>query len=266
MERDEDNILMDLTNDELDSNFMNALGEPSSRDKQYGDNIHEEIGRTIKNILLEGLTKAKKEELLESFLIPNNCKLLDAPKLNLEMVGLLSAVSKNRDKLLLDRQQELGIGIAGICQVIHYMSKDDYDKFVIIKKLSDVSRILSNLHFQYTETRRKLINPTLDKSLVESLKGNKREEFLYSDLDASVKAFSALKRTANVFKPKLNTQARPFQPKNFQQPVRRWNPNLGPPAKGSVRGGVQKRNLPRQPRQVQDFRQTGPIRGRARYP
>lgn len=105
-------------------------------------------------------------------LVPVNCKLLDAPKLNIELQGVLNNPSKTRDNLLQERQQVMGLAISGLCQVIHNLSKKDFDKLNILKNLSDVSRVLSNLHHQYTETRGKLINPYLDKNLAESLQQN----------------------------------------------------------------------------------------------
>lgn len=226
--------------------------------------MHDQIYNTIKNIIVEGLPKQNKDKLLETLLVPRNCLLLDAPKLNIELQGVVNNPSKTRDKLLEERQQEMGLAIAGLCQVINEMSKKDYDKLNIIKKLSDVSRVLSNLHFQYTEIRRKLINPYLDKNLAESLKENKREAYLYSNLDDSVKSFATMRRASNVLKPKLTTQ---LKPKNYQTPPRRTNPNQAHPTRGSLRGGTHHRYQPRQPYKPQENRYAGPsMRGRAKYP
>ncbi|XP_048006346.1 uncharacterized protein LOC125241772 [Leguminivora glycinivorella] len=253
---------------ELDNEFLLALGESVGGTKQYGPEIHNEIYNTINKILLEGMPKEIKEKLTQTLLVPNNCKLLDAPRLNTELIGVMNNPSKARDKLLEDRQQELGLAIGSICAVINTMSKQEFNKYEIIKKLSDIARILCHLHFQYTEIRRRLVNPFLDKNLVESLKDNKREEFLYSNLDTSVKSYSAMKRAANVIKPKpVHTAKNQHTSKNFHQPPRRLHPaNQGYPMRGSYRG-AHRYNAPRQPFKPLDNRPAGPsVRGRAKYP
>ncbi|KAI8423658.1 hypothetical protein MSG28_012710 [Choristoneura fumiferana] len=251
----------------LDPEMLLALGEPTSGERLYGEKVNEQIYMTIKNILIEGLPKQNKEKIMESLLVPSNCKLLDAPKLNLQLLGLLNNPSKTRDKLLQERQQEMGLALANICQVIQQLSRKDFDKMNIVKKLSDTSRVLSNLHFQYTEIRRRLISPYLDKNLTESLKENKRDEYLYANLDDSLKSFSAIKRASSVLKPKGNMQAKTLQSKNFQAPPRRPIPNQAHPPRGSFRGGTQHRYQPRHPYKPQENRHAGPsLRGRANQP
>lgn len=250
---------------DLDNDILSALGETTSGEKPYGEKIHDQIFGTIKNILVEGLPKQNKDKLLESFLIPSNCKLLDAPKLNTELLGVLNDQAKTRDKLLQERQQEMGLAIGNICHVLDKLSKKEMDKITIIKNLSEVARVLSIQHFQYTEIRRKLITPFLDKNLSESLKENKRDLHLYTNLDDSVKSFSAIKRTSNVLKPK--TQPKSSQPKNLQAFPRRPTPNQPHPTRGRARGRPQNHYQPRHPYIPQNTNYVRPsLRGRARYP
>jgi hypothetical protein len=253
----------------LDGDFLSALGESTSGARLYGPEVHNEIYNTQSKILLEGLAKQNKQDLLEAVLIPSNCKLLDAPKLNSELTALLNAPSRSRDKLLEDRQQELGLAIGGISNILNSLSKKEIDKFNIIKQLTNVSRILCHLHFQYTEIRRKLVNPFLDRNLVESLKENKREEFLYSNLDTSVKSYSAIKRAANTIKTRPQAAKQHLQnAKNFQQPLRRpYLPNPVHQARGSYRGAhrFNSPRLPYRPQQEIKPHMMGQ-RGRARYP
>ncbi|KAL4711689.1 hypothetical protein ACJJTC_003456 [Scirpophaga incertulas] len=256
--------------DELDNSILSALGEPCTSKDQHGTNIHEEIVNTFKNILTDGLLKQRKEEILETMLIPGNCKLLHAPKLNIEIVGALSNPSKSRDNLLEERQKEIGLAIAGISQVINTMSRKEFDKLSLIKMLTDITRILSNLHHQYTEIRRKLVKPFFDKNLMEGLKNNKRGEFLYSDLDQSVKSFSALKRSSNMLKTKISTitsnnATLATSSKNYQQPVRRQNQY--PPLRGSYRGrGYYQPQPSYRPQTYRRNLQQPASRGRAKYP
>ncbi|CAH0686434.1 unnamed protein product [Spodoptera exigua] len=211
-----DSIIIDEEEDmELSSDIVSALGEVIGTQKEYGDDIHPSILKIIENILTEGLTKEQRETINKSALIPGNAKLLDAPKLNTEIIGLINQATRTRDTLMVARQQDLGLAIGTICQTIHDMTKKDYDKIKIIKMLGESARLLSNLHCQYTNIRKRLISPFLDKALQLNLKDNKRTEFLYSKLEETVKTTTAMKRAANILKPKNfsgNTAKKPPDP------------------------------------------------------
>lgn len=248
-----------------------ALGEPT-KDTGYGDEIHPNLALVMETILENGFTKAEKEKIVD-LKIPNNCKLLEAPKLNLELNGILTSAAKTRDKLLQERQQELGQSAAKIAQAIQSLSRKEFSKGEVIKKLGESSRLICNIHFQYTNIRRKLISPFLDRNLTESLKENRRGENLYSNLEDSVKSFSTIKRAVNVIKPKnmanktMGNNTNKRESKNYQQPRRQqyqYN-NQG------KRGAYHQRPQYHQQRQAYkppDSRhQAGPSnRGRAKYP
>ncbi|KAL4711794.1 hypothetical protein ACJJTC_005963 [Scirpophaga incertulas] len=224
----------------------------------------------INNILTEGLAKEERDKIIKSQLIPINGKLMEAPRLNVELAGVLSGPSKTRDSLLFNRQQDLGLAIAGVSQVINSLSKKDFDKLSIIRQLIDTSRLLSNLHFQHTEVRRKLINPFLEKSLGENLKHNKRDSFLFSSLDEAVKSHQTMKRASNALRPRPaltggtnSNRTSQSGPRNFQSPLRR-NQYQGHPERGQRRGQYPRRQ---QFRPLNQDKAAAPAsRGRARYP
>ncbi|KAL4721219.1 hypothetical protein ACJJTC_019544 [Scirpophaga incertulas] len=97
---------------DLDPDLLEALEEPSISQTDYGDEIHPQILARINNILTEGLAKEERDKIIKSQLIPINGKLMEAPRLNVELAGVLSGPSKTRDSLLFNRQQDLGLAIA----------------------------------------------------------------------------------------------------------------------------------------------------------
>ncbi|KAI8432187.1 hypothetical protein MSG28_004646 [Choristoneura fumiferana] len=99
--------------------------------------------------------------------------LLEAPSSIMSSMRFLSSSTKTRDKLLEGRQQDLGLAGASVLYAIHKLSRGE-DKIDIIKSLGDASRLLCNLHYEYTNMRKKLISPHLDKSLSLNLKENTR--------------------------------------------------------------------------------------------
>lgn len=255
---------------ELSVEFLEALGEPSDGQKQYSNSINSNILQRFENILIEGMKKEEKEGILKQLSIPENGKLMEAPKLNIELTSLLSSAMRLRDKMLEERQDDTGYAIAAICQAIDMMSRPNFDVMTIIKNLSDATRLLCHLHYKYTDIRRKLISPLLDKNLNLNLKDNKRSEWLYTKLDDTVKSVSALKKASSVL-----AAPKPKPPKNWQPPRQPFHYHRG---RGTVRGGYQQQQryqarLPQRQNQHQTRRPPlGPSasretsRGRARYP
>lgn len=180
--------------DPLPDEVLMALGEENSQEKGYGEDIHSDISKRMDGILMKGLSKEQKENITKTLLIPANMMLLDAPKLNNELNAILSSSTKTRDKLLEGRQQDLGLTSASILYAIHKLSQG-CDKIEIIKTLGDASRLLCNLHNEYTNMRKKLISPHLDKSLSLNLKENTRSDFLYTKLEETVKSLAAIKKS-----------------------------------------------------------------------
>lgn len=166
----------------LEESILSALGEPTDSEKHYGDEIHQEILKRIENILTDGLKVDQKEDLTKKYLIPSNAVLLDAPKLNVELESLLSEEIILRDKRVEERQQHLGVALSAVTRVIDDILKKNYNSLKVITTLSDAARILSDLHFQDTITRRKLITPSLEKNLAQTIDKVKRNEFLFGDI------------------------------------------------------------------------------------
>lgn len=261
-------VVVEEVQEDFDEEVLKeALGEVP-KIEQYGEAIHSNLSAVISNLLVNGLANEEKEKLA-MITIPGNCTLLEAPKLNPELQGVLLQGVKIRDKSLQDRQQVLGKSAADIAYAIQMLSKKDYCKAEVMKKLGEASRIICNLHFTYTELRKRLISPSLDKDLVESLKGNKRNENLFSDLEESVKSFSALKRSSQALKskPQVTSTASTNktagasgssknQPKNFNAPRRQHYQQR--------RGAYQQR--PQRPYKPSENQRFPANRGRAKYP
>lgn len=237
--------------EEMDTDTLEAFGETPGAEKKFGAPIHEALYNISQRIILEGLVKEEKVKLEESCLIPENCKLLVAPTLNPEIVCALTESQKSRDQRLKLRQQEIGLVTGAILRSSHLLCRKDFNKADVVKILGDASRLISNLHFQYTDIRRKLIAPALDKNLQSILTNNARDEFLYSNFVENNKTCNVLKKVStNISRSSVKRLAQ----KNIQPPRR-------PETQGaqSFRGGRSayqtRRGLKQQP----------PQRGRPSY-
>ncbi|XP_063823052.1 uncharacterized protein LOC135072982 [Ostrinia nubilalis] len=237
--------------EELPPEIIEALGDYQSKDETLGPAISEEISKRWGRIIVEGMTKEAKEAILQKILIPENFKLAKAPKLNQEISAVLSDTVRNRDKLLEKAQNYLGLGIAGLTNLATDIISTDLDKVSILKKLSEVSQILLDLHYEDTKTRRKLVTTSLDKKFYGMVADVKRDEFLFGTaLGDKIKAAKAAERSGFQIK-RVDNHPRPT---NGPQGNWRGPPRNQAPAKAPRQGGPKNRYQPYQPHQSQTSR------------
>jgi hypothetical protein len=181
----------------LDADFLSALGDTIDEIPTYGENIHQDLAQRWLPILRKGLTKEIKEKLLKEYAIPGNCKLLRAPSLNPEISAAITEMTKARDKKIENHQQQLGLGITAVNKAMSllFTGDDKHCKVQAIKLLSEGCRILSDLHFIDTQTRIKLITPSVDKSFLNIIQDVERDETLFgSKLSEKIKASKTIEK------------------------------------------------------------------------
>ncbi|XP_047991485.1 uncharacterized protein LOC125230390 [Leguminivora glycinivorella] len=126
----------------LDPTLLAALGESTSETPDYGTSVHDSLANLWLPILKKGLAKDNKDTLLKEHLVPINCKLLQAPKLNAEIAAAVTEVVRGRDKKYVAVQQQLGQGIAAVSRAMDVLLKTE-NKVEALKYLSDGCRIIS---------------------------------------------------------------------------------------------------------------------------
>lgn len=232
-----------VTVDELDSEILTALGASTSEGPEYGEKIHENLAQLWLPLLKKGLPKEEKEKLLKDHLVPQNCNLLQAPKLNPEISAAVAESTRNRDKKLVSSQQQLGAGITGINRAMDLLLNKEFDKMKVIKHLSDACRILSDLHHRDSQTRIKLITPSLDKSFLNIIQDTCRDETLFgTKLPEKIKASKTIEKQGLQIKKSFGTSAAPSTTAAPRPPQLRGNwgaPPRYPPSRGG-RGGMRK--------------------------
>ncbi|CAK1585599.1 unnamed protein product [Parnassius mnemosyne] len=145
--------------------------------------IHDKLAQLWLPILRKGIHKEAKEKLLKEYLIPENCSLLQAPKLNPEISAAVSEGTRTRDKRVEAVQQQLGEGISALNKGLELLLDDCKDRLQAVKFLSDSCRILCDLHFVETEASKKFVTPGLDKSYINIMQEVDRDEV---DLEISL--------------------------------------------------------------------------------
>ncbi|XP_063835776.1 uncharacterized protein LOC135084949 [Ostrinia nubilalis] len=194
--------------DAFDPTLLQALGHLEPETTEFGENIQTDLAKQLGNILLCGLKKENKEELLKKYLIPQNLPLAKSPDLNPEIGGMLAEVCKSRDKRLLAKQNQLGKSLSALGKAITGLLKKDPDVPDIIRTLNDAAKLLADSHFTETDTRRTVIIPLIDKSLAEPFKERKRDQLLFGEnLGDLVKNSRGIKRTSQMIQVSASTSA-----------------------------------------------------------
>lgn len=227
----------------LDPELLSALGESTSDSPDYGENIHDNLSKLWLPLLKKGMPKENKDKLLKDYLAPDNCRLLQAPKLNAEISAAVPDMVRNRDKTLTASQQQLGSGITAINKGMDLLLKSD-NKIQAMKHFSNGCRLLCDSHYLATQSRIKLVTPSLDKSFLHMISESERDESLFgSTLSEKIKAAKAIdKQGLSIKKP-----AKPQKPTVPQSSTRstsyqgNWNAPPRYPANRGGRGGYNRR-------------------------
>ncbi|XP_049886831.1 uncharacterized protein LOC126381389 [Pectinophora gossypiella] len=266
-----------VTLPDLDPELLLALGESTDISPKYREKILDVLAQRWNPILKKGLPKESKEKLLKDYLVPENCTLLQAPKLNVEVAAAISETARGRDRRKESDQQQLGLGISIINKAMTLLLTSD-NKVEAIKILSDGCRILTDLHYQETQSRITVVNYSLAKPFLNVVQDNERDETLYGvKLSEKIKASKLIEKQGlqikKYIKPQKNTtsestttNARPqYQPGHSAANQGNWSaPSRFQPNRGGRRG--QRRQPPTMGRRPQSQPATsaaGPARTRA---
>lgn len=208
----------------LPADILEALGDPKGKEEIYGPKIPEEIAERWGRVLVDGLTKEHKQQLAEKHLVPDNFRLAKAPLLNPEIVPVLNDGARNRDKLMEKSQNQLGLGISELTNLASCVIREDLNKVELLKKISDISQIFLDLHYEDTKRRRKLITASLDKKFLHMISDIKRDTYLFgTNLGDKIKASKTAERSGLQIKrsdPAPSTSKRYQQQGNWRGPPR----------------------------------------------
>lgn len=221
----------------LDPELLSALGASTSDTPDFGDTVHDSLASLWTPLLKKGLPKDLKEDLKKdrNYLIPSNCKMLQAPRLNAEISAAVSDVVRGRDKKFCGFQQQLGMGTTAINRAMDTLLSSD-NKIQALKYLSDGCRILVDLHYALTKDRIKLIMPSLDKNFLHVIQDSERDDTLFNNsLSEKIKACKAIERQGSQIRKTVMNQRSTPVPSSISRPAPQGN-WPGPPRYPSHRG------------------------------
>lgn len=215
----------------LSDDLSNILGEDITDNCPPAENLHEAIAKRWGHIVMQSLNKDIEKSILNRYPVPENCTQLNPPLLNPEIMGILGNDRVARDRFNLEIQTNIGKALSAMGKSMSILLKETENipkkiRDEVLLPLGDSGRILSNLMYNISASRRKLIIPSLKKSLKEVMEKTVPSEYLFgSDVPEKIKMAKALESTGKELK---------VIPPTFSQPTR-----------GQKKGGGQLRRPPR---------------------
>lgn len=167
---DQNNDIIVIHNDEhLDDEVLRVLGEDKVTPSSY--ELHSILQKRWSSIISQGLEKEERMDLLSKHLVPVNLQMLNAPEVNPEILSALPETAVKKDKYHVTRQVQLGKGISALGAALNVLlqqtSREPALVNEVLKPLSEGAKILTDLHYRLSLSRKAMITPFVNKSLRE---------------------------------------------------------------------------------------------------
>lgn len=186
---------------ELEDDILQMLGDAPKTEDPLGPPIHKDIANRWQEILAKGLQKEVKDQIMKLYSVPNNCDLLLAPTLNPEVKAAIREVMAKRDSALMYQQKQLGVAISALGTAVNSILLNETSKQKILKPISDACRILCDIHFHETKTRRHFVITSINTELKDSLVNTVRDNQLFGDnVTEKIKTAKSIQKSGEALK------------------------------------------------------------------
>nr|CAI5858397.1 unnamed protein product [Callosobruchus analis] len=183
-----------------------------------------------------------------------NCKLVAAPLLNEEVKVTVSESVLKRDERLATVQSQVGACLSALGKALNLLlqdeEKEDSKHLQLIELLNNTARMLADVHYQESESRKNILSVNLKRDLLAILTDSNADGWLFGEnLGERVKAARAIERSGQELK-KANKPVKQ-KPSQYQ----RRNLNMRGPSRAqsssSHLGGPHYRGNSKTPRHSQ---------------
>lgn len=179
-----DGGVLEIEDAALQDDVNKYLGEDPAAENKNAYDLHPQVTTRWVHTLKQGLVKSVKEDIISKYPPPVNCTLLVAPQLNSEMVGILLPSATLRDKMLKKSQDQLGSGLSAIGKALNLCMQPtklstNEGKASMFEHVSDAGKILTDLFYHMSRTRRQAVAPALSKSVKDAVLKNDPDELLF---------------------------------------------------------------------------------------
>ena len=163
-----DDVQADPGEVDADSSEYSRLAENYARADLVGQEIHVDLAKLVDNLLSEQQDDASLKQCAEQYLRPANCVFLEAPQVNKEIYGHLSAGQRATDEALRDAQADLLNLISPIINIMEInnnnsanLTSDSLCARTILKELGDAITFAGNVNLALIKRRKEALSPCL---------------------------------------------------------------------------------------------------------
>lgn len=167
--------------EELDPDMLDILGVDPTITKKFSTDINKDLASRFLHIVTLGLDKENRKQLMDKYLVPANCSHIGAPILNAEIKAALPDTVIRRDKAIEARQKGIAAAISCLGQTISTLLSDKSKNHELLKQLMDSSRIMCDIQYSESVSRRNFALYSLKKDMKEQLATTKIDNFLFGE-------------------------------------------------------------------------------------
>ncbi|XP_057332089.1 uncharacterized protein LOC130671954 [Microplitis mediator] len=201
----------------VEQDILEILGEDPSKIEKHGSDFHTEIATRFQYWSTLGINKENRKELNEKYLIPRNCPCINAPLINPEIKAALSDTVVKRDKGIEAKQKQLASAISCVGGAISHLINSKEKDNVLLGQLTDAGRLLCDLQYTESITRRNFVFYSVKKEFKDQLLTTKIDKHLFGEnLADTLKTAKAVSKSAAEMKddtsPSIKTQKKTEKP------------------------------------------------------
>ncbi|RLU21563.1 hypothetical protein DMN91_005936 [Ooceraea biroi] len=167
----------------LRDNVLKVLGVDLNESKFKEVKYHPELLDAWSKWIKQGLPAKNKQELLELYNRKEDL-YTEAPKVNLEIIPLLSDITKKRDQHFLETQNCVGTALAALGVAVSMLidpPEDGLDEDTFMDYLSHAGQVLTDVFYQQSVARKSFITPQLNKNIKPTADAMISDEWLYGN-------------------------------------------------------------------------------------
>ncbi|XP_063990564.1 uncharacterized protein LOC135169456 [Diachasmimorpha longicaudata] len=184
---------------------LKALGVDVSFSKLKEVTYNSELMKTWSKWTKEGLPAKNKKDIVDLYNRKGEL-YVEAPKVNLEILPLLSDMAKKRDSHFVDTQNCVGTALAALGAAVSLMvdpPEEGLDEDVFTDYLSHTGQMLADIFYQQTVARKSFITPLFNKTMKPTVDTMLTDEWLYGEnLKEKVKTAKEIERASSDIKDK----------------------------------------------------------------
>lgn len=200
----------------LQDEILSILGDDNPKDKPFSDPLQGDVASRWTHILATGLDEETRNKIINKYVTPENCPLMNPPNVNPEVKVAVPESVLKRDARLAQLQQQVGASLSAVGLALTNMLKENESNKEYIQILSDAGRLLANIHHSESMSRRDLIAINLNKEIKDTLTNTPVNNLLFgTDLENRIKTVKDLEKSGQQLKIQKKTS------KVFQKPYSR---------------------------------------------